>query len=175
VKTGLHSILNLRLSDLDIEFEIRPAEKPDVAHLEILINASAFQTNGDGQLLPLSKKEIETLVNQGAFYCAWDGINLIGCVSIVEYSGLVELRSLIVSRSHRSHGVGQSLIHTAMKAAKSKGYKELLALTNASAIPLFEATGFRKEPRPPEKLARDCARCPLLHEGCIEEAVVANL
>ncbi len=157
------------------EFEIKPAEEPDVTRLQSLINASAFQTNGQGQLLPLNKQEIEALVDQGAFYCAWDGINLIGCVSIVEYAGLVELRSLIVSRSYRSQGVGQSLIRTAMEAARRKGYNELLALTNTSAIPLFEATGFKKEPRPPEKLARDCAKCPLLQGGCIEEAVVANL
>ena len=157
------------------EFEIKIAKEKDVEHLLSLINDSAFKTNGEGQLLPLSKNEVELLVNQGAFYCAWDGLKLIGCVSVVEYSGLVELRSLIVAREYRSHGVGHALIKIAMQAAKNKGYGELLALTNFQAIPLFVASGFRREPRPPEKLARDCARCPLLNEGCIEEAVVVAL
>ena len=156
-------------------FEIKISDESDVSLLESLINASAFQANGDGQLLPLTKHEIEELIEQRAFYSAWDTTNLIGCVSIIEYSGLVELRSLVVNPEYRSRGVGRFLIQAAMDAARNKGYEELLALTNSAAISLFEDCGFRKEPRPPEKLARDCARCPLLIKGCIEEAVVANL
>ena len=156
-------------------YAYRRAEERDVGALSALVGASAFQAGGGGALLPLADGEIRELVRARAFFVAMAGDALAGCASVVEYDGLAELRSLIVAPEHRARGVGRALVALCMDEARARGYAELLALTRDEAMPLLERSGFRREPRPPEKLARDCARCPLLDAGCNEVAVVAAL
>lgn len=151
------------------------AEADDVSALAALIATSAFRVGGGGALLPLNAEELSWLVGQRAFFVARAGNALAGCASVVEYDGLAELRSLIVAPEYRSQGVGTELVTLCMDDARMRGYTELLALTRDEVMPVFQRSGFQPEPRPPAKLARDCARCPLLDAGCNEVAVVAAL
>jgi ribosomal protein S18 acetylase RimI-like enzyme len=64
------------------------------------------------------------------------------------------LNDLYVEKEYRKHGIGESLIRTAMQFAKDTGavYVQLeTAVDNHTAQQLYEAIGFKKQ-LPDEKL-----------------------
>ena len=159
-----------------IGVEIGRAQAGEVDAIASLVREHAFADDGGGALIPLSRAEIAQLVAAGAFVAAREeGGRLVGCASLVEYDGVAEVRSLVVLPGHRSRGLAARLIDACTEMAASRGYAQAFALVNADAQRVFERVGFTPEEKPPEKLARDCARCPLQGDRCKESAVVLRL
>lgn len=149
------------------------ADSGDVNQIAALVSGGSFQNDGSGALLPLSAVQIAQLVSEGRFAVARVDGHIAGCVSLVEYSGIAELRSLVVAEAHRSHGIGSQLARWCIAEAARRGRDKLFALTNNDAIPSFTRLGFVKTDRPPEKLSRDCQACPLFHsQNCKEIPLV---
>ena len=155
--------------------EIGRAAAEEVDAIAALVREHAFADDGGGALIPLSRGEIAELVATGAFVAAREEGRLAGCASLVEYDGVAEVRSLVVLPAYRSRGLAARLIGACAALAASRGYDQAFALVNADAQRVFERVGFTPEEKPPEKLARDCARCPLQGDRCKERAVVLRL
>ena len=153
----------------------RLADRSDVEAIAGLVRGHAFRADGTGAVLPLSSDEIGSLVTARRFHVACDADRVVGCVSTVEYDGMIELRSLVVDAGYRSRGIGHELIRLSVDEATRLGYPELFALAGKDGLPAFTRSGFRVQELPPAKLARDCALCPLLDNGCNESAVVVSL
>ena len=80
---------------------------------------------------------------------------VIGCVALDEYSpSVAELISLAVDPDAQGVGHGRTLIAAAVELAKSRGYRELFAVSFSDE--LFLAAGFERVPLPtyPEKITR---------------------
>jgi len=80
---------------------------------------------------------------------------VIGCVALDEYSpSVAELISLAVDPDAQGVGHGRTLIAAAVELSKSRGYRELFAVSFSDE--LFLAAGFERVPLPtyPEKITR---------------------
>ena len=153
----------------------RLAARSDVEAVAKLVRDHAFRADGTGAVLPLSPADIRSLIDARRFHVACDAGVVVACASTIEYDGIIELRSLVVDAGYRARGIGRELIRLSMDEASRRGYTELFALTGEGGLPAFVRSGFRAQARPPAKLARDCAGCPLLDNGCNESAVVVSL
>jgi N-acetylglutamate synthase-like GNAT family acetyltransferase len=157
---------------MGMDFAIVTATPKDVAAIADLVRQHAFSEDGTGALIPLNNAEIAALVSEGAFVVAKKDGGVAGCASLVEYDGIAEVRSVVVGAVYRGHGIAGRLIDACVLAAEQKGYMRTFALVNDTAAPTFIRRGFVAVDKPPEKLARDCARCPLQGDRCREHAVV---
>ena len=155
---------------------LRTATPEDEEALFRLISSHAFNPDGSGALLPLSRSSIRATIELGSFFVAECDSLLAGCASVVEYSGIAELRSLVVVPEFRGRGVSRTLMQKCLERAAENGHSVLYALTNEGALPVFQAEGFSRTDTPPQKLMRDCQHCPLnSNELCKEMAVAAYL
>ena len=157
---------------MSMAIAIVTATPTDVAAIAELVRQHAFSDDGTGALIPLNNTEIAALVSEGAFVVAKKDDGVVGCASLVEYDGIAEVRSVVVGAEYRGHGIAGRLIDACVLAAEQKGYMRTFALVNDTAAPTFIRRGFVAVDKPPEKLARDCARCPLQGDRCREHAVV---
>lgn len=157
---------------------IRHALVEEAPALVALINSYSFRLDGGGTLLPTSAEWIVGIIadpSKGTFFAAVEHKSrLAGCVAVVAYQAIAELRSLVVEPAHRSSGLGGALMATALKEARRLGFSHLYAFVNARALPLFEREGFVRSPKPPQKLLSECISCPI-QEHCAEVSVVADL
>ncbi len=154
----------------------RTATPEDEEALFRLISSHAFNPDGTGALLPLSRSAIGTIIEQGSFFVAECDSVLAGCASVAEYNGIAELRSLVVMPEFRGRGVSRRLMQWCLERAAERGYPVLYALTNEEALPAFLAEGFSRAETPPQKLLKDCQHCPLnSNELCKEMAVAIDL
>jgi len=157
---------------------IRPALVEEAPALAALINSYSFRLDGGGALLPTSAERIAGIIAdpaKGSFFAAVDASGrLAGCVAVVSYQAIAELRSLVVEPSQRNSGLGAALMATALREARRLGFSHLYAFVNARALPLFERAGFVRAPKPPQKLLTECIACPI-QERCAEVSVVADL
>jgi N-acetylglutamate synthase-like GNAT family acetyltransferase len=97
------------------------------------------------------------------------------CAELAPLSGAVaEVRSLVVSRSARGKGLGVRLLEQLRRRAVENGYDSLTAFTHDPKF--FVQQGFSMVPHQwvPEKIARDCAACPLFRR-CGQHAMVLPL
>ncbi|MFQ5934366.1 MAG: GNAT family N-acetyltransferase, partial [Dehalococcoidia bacterium] len=111
---------------------IAPARPQHVAFIHGLVDSYRFKKEGDeisGFLLPLDVTEIRHRVEGGDFFIAEVEGLVAGCVSIVEYDGIAELRSLAVEERYQRHGVGSQLIERCKIEAAKRGYETLYTLT----------------------------------------------
>ncbi len=149
--------------------QIRPARPEDVPILYALVNDYARR----GWLLPRSVEEIAATLPD--WVVAEAGGRIVGCGSLVWMSPtLAEIRSLAVEEAYQGNGVGGAIVQALVQQARSAGARTVFALTRA--VPFFERLGFAvaERDRFPEKVWRDCMRCPL-RERCDEVAVMLQL
>lgn len=177
--TNLPRSLPSQARDLESgsDFSIQLATVEEAQALSALINQHSFKLEGGGALLPTSAERIAGIIadpKQGTFFAAVNGSELVGCVAVVAYQAIAELRSLVVEPSQRGSGLGAELVQTALDEAKRLGFSHLYAFVNARALPLFERHGFKAAPKPPQKLLRECNHCPI-QTRCAEVSVVADL
>ncbi len=154
---------------------VRAARLADVPAIHALIERFVPQ----GILLPRSREAIERdlehflVAVEDREYRA-EGPTLprvVGCVSLDTYEplaqnadgnpfGLAEIRSLAVAAEFQGNGLGARLVAAAVRRAKRLKIARLFAVTHSLAF--FEKQGFEAIALDglPEKIARDCCRCP---------------
>jgi len=152
---------------------IRPATVADAPALHALIAAHLEE----GRLLPRPLDELA--VHAPRFVVAVDssasGDRIVGCAELAPLSQAVaEVRSLVVSRDARRHGLGVQMVDDLAARARRDGYSRLCAFAHDPAF--FVRRGFSIVPHTwvPEKIAHDCIACPLFR-NCGQYAVVLEV
>ena len=157
---------------------ISKAGPEHVGPISRLIEIYRFRHSGEaaeGFLLPVGEEEVRQLVSEGRFFVADVEGDFAGCASLMEYDGIVELRSLAVEERFQRRGIASRLIRRCQDAARDKGYDTLHTLTQTYATGAFEGMGFARATVPIPKLEKDCAYCPLHNNGCVEVPMTAQL
>ncbi len=104
--------------------EIRPLSEEDIPELLAIIGRSIRAQH----LLPRSYEELEANM-QDYFVMAIDG-NVVGSVALYSYEGdICELACLFVKESHKGLGYGRTLVSFAEETAKTRGMKQIFALS----------------------------------------------
>ena len=131
----------------------------------------------EGRLLPRALDELA--VHAPRFVVAVDpspsGDRIVGCAELAPLSQAVaEVRSLVVSRDARRHGLGVQMVEDLAARARRDGYAKLCAFAHDPAF--FVRRGFSIVPHTwvPEKIAHDCIACPLFR-NCGQYAVVLEV
>jgi amino-acid N-acetyltransferase len=135
---------------------VRRATRDDVAGIHALI----ARHQAAGHLLPRAEDEIARHADR--FFVVIDDGEVAGCAELAPLSGTVaEVRSLVVDDHLRGLGYGRTLVESLTREAQAKGHVSLCALTHEPAY--FARLGFSLVPHSwlPEKIAVDCAGCPL--------------
>ena len=114
----------------------------------------------EGHLLP---RPLDELVRPRAAVCrrpsaavAW-----LGCAELAPLGARVaEVRSLVVDRSARAHGIGRALLTELQRRARLEGFETLCAFTHDAGY--FVRRGYSIVPHAwvPEKIALDCQGVP---------------
>ncbi len=125
--------------------------------------------------MPVHEDEVRQLVAEGRFFVAEVEGEFAGCVSIMEYDGIAELRSLAVEERLQRRGIASRLIEHCREEARARGYETLHTLTQTYAAGAFEGVGFVRAAVPIPKLEKDCAICPLHNNGCVEIPMTVRL
>ena len=152
--------------------KIRKARPTDVGAMLRLINDYA----ATGAMLP--RTEFEMCENLRDFTVAYEHSNgeaaLVGCGALHFYTPqTAELRSLAVSESRKSGGVGRRIVEALLKEARYYGLDIVFAFTYV--VGFFEKCGFAVVDRGslPLKVWKDCVRCPKF--SCCDETAVVYL
>lgn len=152
---------------------IRPAIVADAPALHALIAAHLEE----GRLLPRALDELA--VHAPRFVVAVEssssGERIVGCAELAPLSQAVaEVRSLVVSRDARRHGLGVRMVEDLAARARREGFARLCAFAHDPAF--FVRRGFSIVPHTwvPEKIAHDCFSCPLFR-NCGQYAIVLEL
>jgi amino-acid N-acetyltransferase len=155
------------------QIAIRPAIVADAPALHALIAAHLEE----GRLLPRDLDELA--VHAPRFVVAVEssssGERIVGCAELAPLSQAVaEVRSLVVSRDARRHGLGVRMVEDLAARARREGYARLCAFAHDPAF--FVRRGFSIVPHTwvPEKIAHDCFSCPLFR-NCGQYAIVLEL
>ena len=145
---------------------VRPAILSDVDGIAALVAENVKA----GHLLPRSADEIRASLDSWVVAVAQDRVIGIGSLLLMN-PDLVEVRSLAVDPDFRKYGIGAEIVNELVAQAKLRGIKTIFALTRA--VKFFTNLGFSitDKERFPEKVWRDCVKCPLL-TCCDETAVV---
>lgn len=143
----------------------RSATLPDAFAIEQLIQVHV----ADGTLLPRSLAEI--CENIRDFIVVEDQGEIIGCGALHLYGmHLAEIRSITVTAKANGRGVGRVLIDALLKEAKRQSVTCVCLFTRIPGF--FGQMGFlvvEKEALP-DKLHKDCLKCPRSH-ACDETAM----
>jgi len=148
---------------------LRAAVAADAPALHALIAAHLEE----GRLLPRTLDELT--VHAGRFVVAVAGDAIVGCAELAPLSPAVaEVRSLVVSRDARRHGVGNRMAEALAVRARREGFDRLCAFAHDPKF--FVHRGFSIVPHTwlPEKIAHDCVSCPLFR-NCGQYAIVLEL
>jgi amino-acid N-acetyltransferase len=127
----------------------------------------------EGRLLPRQLDELTT--HAPRFAVAVRRGRIIGCAELAPLSArTAEVRSLVVDRRARSLGVGRALVAELERRARATGFEQLCAFAHEAGF--FVRLGFSMVPHTwlPEKIAQDCASCPLFRR-CGQHALVQRL
>lgn len=160
------------------QLQILTATLEHVRPIHRLVESYRFRLEGldaAGFLLPVEIEEIQALVEDGVFFVAELDGEFAGCVSLVEYDGIAELRSLAVEERFQRRGIATKLIERCKKAALDRGYESLYTLTQDHSMRPFEISDFSLTNVPVPKLEKYCTACPLFRNGCVEKPLVAPL
>ncbi len=145
------------------------AEIGDAQAIHDLINVYAQR----GDMLPRTMGEVYE--NLRDFHVVHDGGSLVGCVALhVVWSDLAEVKSLAVSETVQSRGVGSLLVNSTVSEAQNIGLERVFALTYSPVF--FERLGFEQADvmTLPRKVWNECYRCPKF-PSCNEIALVKEL
>ncbi|HUQ87684.1 MAG TPA: GNAT family N-acetyltransferase [Vicinamibacterales bacterium] len=155
------------------QIAIRAAVVADAPALHALIGAHLEE----GRLLPRALDELA--IHAPRFVVAVEtssaGDRIVGCAELAPLSkGVAEVRSLVVSRDARRHGLGVRMVEDLAARARREGYDRLCAFAHDPAF--FVRRGFSIVPHTwvPEKIAHDCFSCPLFR-NCGQYAIVLEL
>jgi amino-acid N-acetyltransferase len=148
---------------------VRVATAADVEAIHALIDRHV----ADGRLLPRRREEIAAHASR--FLVAVQGRRVVGCADLAPLSrNVAEVRSLVVSDSARSRGIGRQLVDELASRAAASGFETLCAFTHVASY--FIRMGFSIVPHTwlPEKIEADCRSCALFRT-CGQYAVMRPL
>ncbi len=138
-----------------MKIELSKALLSDISNMQQLVAPEV----DSGIILVRSDDEIAT--NIRSYILAKEDNKIVGfCALHIHEPSLAEIRSLIVSQSHRGKKIGQSLVEKAMDEANILGLQKVLSLTYEQKF--FEKLGFveiPKESLPEHKIWADCIKC----------------
>jgi argininosuccinate synthase len=149
---------------------IRSAKASDIPGISALVEQHALE----GKLLPRSRESIASTLADWLVGEDAEG-DIVACVSLLRYTpALAEVRSLAVADKVKGQGYGRTIVKALIMEARLRQIPVLFALTRVA--PFFHKLGFQNsnKERFPEKVWRDCSKCPLFHD-CDETAVVLPL
>lgn len=143
----------------------RSATLPDAFAIEQLIHVHV----ADGTLLPRTLGEI--CENIRDFVVVEQAGEIIGCGALHLYGmHLAEIRSITVTAKSKGRGAGRVLVDALLREAKRQSVTCVCLFTRIPGF--FGQMGFlvvEKEALP-DKLHKDCLKCPRLH-ACDETAM----
>lgn len=148
---------------------VRAGKPADASALHALITAHL----DEGRLLPRTVSELG--VHAPRFVVVERGSALVGCAELaVLSSSVAEIRSLVVEASARGAGLGRRMVDHLTRRARRDGFERVCAFAHDPAF--FVGLGFSVVPHAsvPEKIAHDCAACPLFR-ACGQVALVRDL
>jgi len=150
-------------------YMVRKPKLTEVVSMKQLLDEAAAEEQVLARQLP------ELYENVRDFYVYVDKKGLGGLVALhIDMVDLAEVRSLVVRKDLRGHGVGRRLVETVVAEAELLDIARVYALTRLPEF--FEKNGFRVVDRNelPYKVFKDCIRCRL-YPGCDEIAVIRDL
>ena len=150
---------------------LRPATVADAAAIHALI--SRYQA--EGRLLPRPDSEIAEHADRFLVIEESRTGAVVACAELAPLSAEVaEVRSLVVHDEARGLGFARVLMETLAAEARLAGFRTLCAFTHEPGF--FVRLGFSLVPHAwvPEKIAHDCAGCPLFRR-CGQDAVRLEL
>ncbi len=162
---------------------IRKALDNDVEGIANLIRTYGFSNEDPAKrkLIDITPSEILSRIQNGDFYVAALEDKVVGCSSVIEYGGVIELRSLATAPQYHNNGIGGHLIEACITEASGRkmddgrAYLQLFTLTQEPSVPLFEKFGFTSPTLVHQqgitleaKYQRDCVSCPLAKGNCVE-------
>lgn len=125
--------------------------------------------------LMLERSTDNVIENIRNFFVVELGSAIIGCCAVAFYTAaLAEIRSIAVLDEYRRRGIGRILVERAEAVLREEGVREVFVLTLSSGF--FSTLGYSaiKKEYFPQKIWRDCTRCPKLM-ACDETAMVKKL
>ena len=153
----------------DRTLAVRPAAPDEAEDLFRLITDNLE----NGHLLPRPLGEV--VLHVPSFLVAAGSTGVVGCAELARLGpGLAEVRSLVVTNTHRNQGVGTRLLSRMIETAQGQGYKKLCAFVHDPH--LFIRLGFSIVPHTwlSEKISTDCHRC-VWFRRCLQYAVALEL
>ena len=168
-----HTTSARRLKTATPAVSLRAALPADAPALHALIVSHIEE----GHLLPRALGELTVHAHRFvvAVQASPDGDRIVGCAELAPLSQTVaEVRSLVVGRGARKHGLGQRMVDDLGRRARRAGYERLCAFAHDPKF--FVKLGFSIVPHTwvPEKIAHDCVGCPLFR-NCGQYAIVLDL
>lgn len=124
----------------DASFQLRRANLDDLRSVEAIVQAAGLPLAGLADHFP------------SMYWVADVRTQVVGTVGLERHGNYALLRSLAVSRDHKSRGIGRALVATALDAARADGVAGVYLLTN-TAQTYFPDLGFFRVERasaPPE-------------------------
>jgi amino-acid N-acetyltransferase len=148
---------------------MRTGTTADAEALDALIRSH----QAEGHLLP---RDLDGLRRSASRFvvCEVEGA-IKACAELAPLSAKVaEVRSLVVARDFRRVGLAARLVDEVRRRAESAGFATLSAFTHDARF--FVRQNFSIVPHTwlPEKIAKDCAACPLFRQ-CEQQAMVLPL
>ncbi len=149
--------------------KFRKATIKDAKSIHNLVNKFAKKDD----MLPLSLNEIYEHIRD--FTVSVENRIIVAvCALHIAWEDLAEIRSIAVSKKYQGKGIGETLIKSSLKEAKSLGIKKVFALTFYPDY--FKRFGFMDIDKNdlPHKVWGDCLKCPKFPD-CDEAAVIKRL
>ena len=154
---------------LKSELLVRYARLADAAAISAITAEYALQG------IMLERSDDNIVENIRNFFVAEYAGEVIGCCAVAFYTlKLAEIRSLAVFNSYKMKGIGRLLVEKAESVLREEGVREVFVLTLNRDF--FSKVGYHQIQKEyfPQKIWRDCTRCPKLM-ACDETAMVKVL
>ncbi|MCC7126304.1 MAG: GNAT family N-acetyltransferase [Acidobacteria bacterium] len=148
---------------------LREGNTADAHALHALIEAHVRE----GHLLPRTLTDLTA--HAARFVVVERAGRLVGCAELAPLSPAVaEVRSLVVAAEARGEGLALRMVESLSRRARRDGFDRLSAFAHDAGF--FVRLGFSIVPHTwvPEKVAHDCATCPLFR-SCGQLALVLDL
>lgn len=152
----MHDVIDGTTGSITGAIALRAARDADVDGIVSLINGYAAES-----IMLYRTTESVRLTLHDSVVAVDAGGRVVACGAIKEYSpSLAEVASVAVARGAQGRGLGKAIVVAVEQLARKRGIDELFALTLTPAF--FENAGYvlGDRSRYPEKIRRDCLRCP---------------